>query len=113
QLRESFQALSAEALQRLNEGTQADLTQRQKAIETMVTPLTASLTLVDKHLQSLAQLGTTSQTALTEQIAALGRTQKDLRLETQRLASALQGTNSRGRWGELHLRRVVELAGLV
>jgi DNA recombination protein RmuC len=128
QLRETFQALSAEALHgngqtfltmasealaRLQDGARADLSQRQQALETVVSPLRASLARVDEHVRSLEQLGTQSQAALGQQLSSLTAAQASLQHETTRLSEALRTPASRGRWGELQLRRVVELAGMV
>lgn len=128
QLRDTFQSLSAEALRgngqaflamasetltRVNEGARADLTQRQQVFETVVGPLRESLARVDEHVRSLEQLGTRSQAALGQQMSSLSTAQALLQRETARLSEALRAPISRGRWGELQLRRVVELAGMV
>jgi DNA recombination protein RmuC len=128
QLRDAFQSLSAEALRgngqaflsmasetlaRSHEGVRADFTQRQQAFEAVVSPLRTSLAKVDEHVRSLEQLGAQTQAALGQQMSSLSAAHASLQEETARLAQALRVPSSRGRWGELQLRRVVELAGMV
>jgi len=128
QLRESFQALSADVLRgngqtfldlaretlgHIATGAQVDLAHRQEAIDAVVAPLKASLTEVDGRIRELEAVRAAGAASLGQQIASLGTAQASLQRETARLASALRAPNTRGRWGELQLRRVVELAGMV
>ena len=128
QLRDSFQALSAEALRgngqtflelaretlsSLATGAQTDLAHRQEAIDAVIAPLRASLTEVDGRIRELESVRAAAAASLGQQIASLGTAQASLQRETARLASALRAPNTRGRWGELQLRRVVEFAGMV
>ncbi|MEO0540803.1 MAG: DNA recombination protein RmuC [Cyanobacteria bacterium P01_A01_bin.105] len=128
QLAHTFQALSADALHTNNAAflklaetalgqfqTQAagDLTHRQQAIDNLVQPLQQSLTQVETHLQALETKRTTAYVQLREQIAALSTSQLQLQTETANLAKALRAPTVRGRWGEMQLKRVVEMAGMV
>ncbi|MEL6138475.1 MAG: DNA recombination protein RmuC [Cyanobacteria bacterium J06628_6] len=128
QLTHTFKALSAEALRSNNASflklaetalsqfqTQAsgDLTQRQQAIDSLVQPLQRSLTQVETHLQALENKRTAAYAQLREQITSLSTSQLQLQTETANLAKALRAPTVRGRWGEIQLKRVVEMAGMV
>ncbi len=127
-LRETFKSMSAEALQtnnrsfldlaetRLREAraeTTADIDARRKAIEALVAPLTKVLEQVDHELKDSERRRIESGAALMERIASLDTLGRDLRGETARLVDALKRPGVRGRWGELQLKRVVELAGML
>jgi DNA recombination protein RmuC len=128
QLREAFQALSAEALRRNNQsflelakasmgefqqGAVGDLERRQQAIETLVQPIRASLEQVGAKLAEVERQRIGHYATLTEQVQALAKTQLQLQSETGNLVKALRAPSVRGRWGEIQLRRVVELAGML
>jgi len=127
-LAESFAALSAEALARNNrsfldlanaslgrtqEAAKGDLELRQQAIAEMVAPVRVSLEKVDRKIQELEQARVGAYAGLTEQVRSLLETQSQLRGETGRLVTALRSPSARGRWGEIQLRRVVEMAGML
>jgi len=126
--RDAFQALSADALKRNNEAfltlaetrlrdarTQAatDIDARRKAIEDLLSPMAKTLEQMDRELHDAALAREKSGTQLIEKIAALDGIGRNLRDETKRLTDALKRPGVRGRWGELQLKRVVELAGMV
>jgi DNA recombination protein RmuC len=123
-----FRALSAEALRTSNqeflqlaktqlEGFQrearGDLDQRKQAVEQLVAPLKESLAKVDDHVQSLEVSRQKAYGALTTQVQMLARTQDQLRSETASLVKALRTPAARGRWGEMHLRRALEMTGML
>ncbi len=127
-LREAFEALSAEALRRNNQSflelakaslgefqqaATGDLDKRQTAITEMVKPIRESLEKVDSKLQAVERARGEAYAELREQVRALGTTQQHLQSETANLVKALRTPNVRGRWGEIQLRRVVELAGML
>jgi len=124
----SFKALSAEALQssmaQLAEfsrsqlqATQAEakgeLEQRQHAVEKLVAPLKEQLGRVDGQLLALDQERRESRGRLEAQLRTLAETGERLRTETGALVTALRKPNARGQWGQMQLRNVVELAGMV
>jgi DNA recombination protein RmuC len=127
-LREAFGSLSAEALARNNQqfldlarselaraqgDASGDLEARRQAIAELVRPLADSLGKVQTRLQELESARAASQGALGEQLRTLGEANEKLRVETGALVAALRQPQARGRWGELQLRRVVEMAGMV
>jgi DNA recombination protein RmuC len=124
----SFKALSAEALQanmaqltQLARGqlqavqaeAKGDLDQRRKEVELLVAPLREQLGRVDAHLESLDRERRESRGRLEAQLRTLAETQEKLRTETGALVTALRKPNARGQWGQMQLRNVVELAGMV
>ncbi|MDP8225382.1 MAG: DNA recombination protein RmuC [Candidatus Lernaella stagnicola] len=110
---ESFLQLATQSLQKFQQGAQSDLEKRQQAIDELVKPLKESLTNVDSKLVALDKARAASQSSLTEQLQQLGRQQGELREQTSKLVNALRTPVVRGRWGEIQLRRVVEMAGMV
>jgi len=126
--RTTFKALSAEALnsnnsafvtlakstlEKFQEGAKGDLEGRQKAIDQLVKPLQESLTKVDTRIQQLEQSRQNAYGRLDEQLKQLMETQRTLKHETDNLVKALRAPTVRGRWGEIQLRRVVEMAGML
>ncbi|MEM1309750.1 MAG: DNA recombination protein RmuC [Cyanobacteria bacterium P01_H01_bin.153] len=127
-LTDTFKALSAEALQqnsrsfmqlaetllaKFQSQAQGDLGQRQAAIAALVTPLQTSLQHVRSHLQDLETARTAAYSTLTEQVKSLAVAQTQLQGETANLVKALRSPTVRGRWGEIQLQRVVEIAGML
>ena len=113
-----FDALAADALRKNNESflelASAKLGQKEQAVEHLVAPIKESLLKVDGKLQELEVARKGAYSSLAEQVRQLGETQKELRSETGNLVSALRDRpNVRGRWGEIQLRRVVEMAGMI
>jgi DNA recombination protein RmuC len=110
----SFLELAKSQLEQLQLRTTSDLEQRKQAVEHLVAPLKESLTKVDGKLQELEVARTRAYSELSVQVRQLAETQKELRSETGNLVSALRDRpNVRGRWGEIQLRRVVEMAGML
>ncbi|MGH3869975.1 MAG: DNA recombination protein RmuC [Pseudonocardiaceae bacterium] len=132
QLKDSFQALSAEALSRNNEAfvqlaearltkvtaalsakSDGDATQRQQAIEALLGPVTQTLHRLDGQLRTVEKEREAAYAGLREQVGAMHRTSEQLQSETRQLVNALRAPQVRGRWGELQLERIVQLAGMV
>jgi len=127
-LADTFKALSAEALQtnnqafldlakttldRTQDAARGDLILRQQAIAELVRPVRESLEQVGVKIQQMETARTGAYAGLSEQVRGLLETQAQLRAETSRLATALRAPGVRGRWGEIQLKRVVELAGML
>ena len=128
ELRESFQALSGEALKHNNEAflklaavsfetlhvkAEGDLAQRHQAIDALVQPLHESLRRYDEQLRLLEQSRQSAYGGLDQHLKSLAESQQRLQQETGNLVKALRAPTIRGQWGELTLKRVAELAGMV
>ncbi len=110
---EAFLELARDVLERHRARATDDLEARSRAIESLVRPLGESLAQVDARIRDLERVRAQAYGTLTEQVASLAETQRALRDETANLSRALRQPAVRGRWGELTLRRVVEMAGMV
>lgn len=105
-MKNEFKAMSYEALERNGK-------QFMNLADTTLQPLKESMKLLDEHQREIEKRREGAYSALFKQIEGLIHSEKELRLETTRLAQALKSPQTRGSWGEVHLRRVVELAGLM
>jgi DNA recombination protein RmuC len=114
---EDFLALATERLGAVRKETSAELAARQeaqqKAIEGMVAPVRASLEKVDEQVRAMERERGNAYGALHQQMRTISETQEKLREATGSLVGALKAPAVRGRWGEIQLRRVVELAGML
>lgn len=112
ELEERFRGLAAEAMRLTQEQflrmANEKLADREKAIQGIVAPVRESLEKVEKGLTGLE----TQRAAIKEHVEHLAAAQAGLQRETGRLAEALKSSTTRGRWGEVQLQRVVELAGM-
>jgi DNA recombination protein RmuC len=127
-LREAFQALAGEALKQSSESflslaktrfdqsrgeAQGDLDARKKEVEQLVQPLRDTLVKLDAKVGELEGKRERAYGQISTQVEQLVSSQQSLQKETQNLVRALRAPAVRGRWGELQLRRVVELAGML
>ncbi len=109
----SFIQLAQENLKRFQSEAKGDLEARQKAVADLVAPVRDSLSKVDAQIQQMEIARGEAYGDLKRQVQSLIITQKELQSETGNLVRALRTPNVRGRWGEIQLRRVVEIAGML
>ncbi len=109
----SFLQIAQETLKRFQTEAKSDLDARQKAVSDLVTPVRESLNKVDAQIQEMEVARGQAYGDLKAQVQSLITTQKELQSETGNLVRALRTPNVRGRWGEIQLRRVVEIAGML
>jgi len=107
QFTDTFKALAADALSRNNDEF------LKRAGESLVKPIRESLDKVDTKIVALEKARTEAYGSLSEQLKGLASTSATLQSETTKLSRSLRSTSTAGRWGELQLQRVVELAGMV
>ncbi len=127
-LSDAFKALSSEALQKNNaafldlanatlekfqEGARSDLDKRQVAIDEMVKPVRETLQKFDTKIGEIEKSRVEAYGGLSQQVRGLAESQITLQREASNLVKALGTPRIRGRWGELQLRRVIELAGML
>jgi DNA recombination protein RmuC len=127
-LREAFQAMGAEALRQnsesflmlartslseMQQSTSSDLELRQQAISELVSPIRETLEKMDGTIQKVEMARVGSYESLIEQLRAMSESQRELTGRTKQLGDALRSPNVRGRWGEMQLKRVCEMAGML
>jgi DNA recombination protein RmuC len=110
---QSFLHLAKSALETFQEGARGDLERRQQAIGELVKPLRESLDKVDQKIQEIETARAVAYSGLADHLKTLAGAQASLERETTRLVGALRNPGTRGRWGEIQLQRVVEMAGMV
>jgi DNA recombination protein RmuC len=126
-LSDAFKALSADALQRNNQTflelarqafqnllseAKGELGRKEQAVEALVRPLSEALQRYEGYVKSLEENRQKAYGGLLEQLRALTSVSEELRRETHQLMTAFRTPQVRGKWGELTLRRVAELAGM-
>ena len=127
-LQDSFKALSAEALSKNNksfldlakttlekyqEGAKGDLEKRQQAISKTVEPVGEALKLFNERVAKIEERRTATDAGLREKLKQLAESQLRLDRTTSSLVKALRAPQVRGQWGELQLKRTVEMAGML
>jgi DNA recombination protein RmuC len=110
---DAFLQLAKQALEKYQETAKGDLEKRSQAIGELVKPIRESLDKVDVKIKDLEKARIEAYQEIKGQIRTLTETEKELRTETGNLVKALRAPQVRGRWGEMQLRRVVEIAGMI
>jgi DNA recombination protein RmuC len=128
QLREAFQALAATTLKHttdeflkladqkignVHREAAIDLTRRQQELGTLVSPIKDTLQQVDAKLKEVEKSRVDDSANMRSLLGLVGHTQQQLQQETQNLVRALRSPGVRGQWGEVQLRKVVELSGML
>jgi len=110
---ERFLELVSERFKQHKSTAEEDLTKRQTAINELVKPLNEKLGKFDQRINEIEKARNEAYGAIKTQVLALTESQKTLGQETRRLVQALRAPKTRGRWGEMQLRQVFEMAGMV
>jgi DNA recombination protein RmuC len=110
---ENFLRLAEQNLGAQQEKARHEFGEREKAVENMVKPIQKSLEAAQKQIAELEKSRSEAYGSIRTQLEAMQESQKSLRQETHNLVNALRRPEVRGRWGEITLRRLVELAGMV
>ena len=110
---ESFLRLAEQNLGTQQERAKRELSEREQAVENLVKPIREALDASQKQISELEKSRSEAYGSIRTQLEAMQLSQKSLKQETQNLVNALRRPEVRGRWGEITLRRLVELAGMV
>jgi len=110
---DNFLKLANAVLQKYQTQATGDLAQKELAVKNLVEPIAQSLSGMNQQIQALEKSRSEAYGTLTAQVSSLLDTQKALQVETGNLVKALREPQARGRWGELQLHRVLELAGML
>lgn len=128
QLGDSFNALAAEALKhnsgeflklasenfkQLQQQSQHSLEQKEKAVENLVNPIRETLEKTERQIREMEKERQTAYGSLNKHLESMAETQRILQTETRNLVQALRRPEVRGQWGEMTLKRLAELAGMV
>jgi DNA recombination protein RmuC len=109
----NFLDLAKATLERQQSEAKGELEKREKAVETLVKPIADSLKQVDEQVRALEEKRAHAYGTLSTQVESMLKTQQALQAETGNLVKALREPQARGRWGEVQLRRVIEMAGML
>ena len=110
---ESFLQLAQATLSKYQEGAKLDLEQKRKDVETVIKPIAESLEKVNTQIAELEKVRRQDYGGLTQHLETLRAHAEALSSETRNLGNALRKPIVRGRWGEIQLERVVEMAGML
>ncbi len=109
---QTFLDLAKTTLSKYMEAAKSDFNVRSKEVKNIVVPIKDSLDRYDQHIQAMERSREKAYGGLSQQVVSLVETQQTLQKETGNLVKALRVPHVRGRWGEITLKRVAELAGM-
>jgi DNA recombination protein RmuC len=110
---EQFLSRTREQLSALLDQLRGDWSTQKEELKGLVSPLKESLTTLDTQIHSLEEKREGAYKSIEQQIRGLGEAQIQLQSTTTTLTQAMKSSTARGRWGELQLRRIAELSGMV
>lgn len=108
-----FLEMAQEGFKNQRETSQVEMDKRKEAVEALVKPVAETLDKLQINLNAIENTREGAYQALREQVGAIIQSQTGLQKETARLVQALRTPTGRGQWGELQLKKVVEMAGMV
>jgi DNA recombination protein RmuC len=111
--REDFLALAQRELEKKQIEAKGELEKREQAVKSLVDPINKNLDEVRKQIQEVEKERKETAGGLNEQLKRFSEDQEKLRSETAQLVTALRKPSVRGQWGEMQLKRVVEMAGML
>lgn len=109
----AFLALAQSVFEKTQQAMQHDITLKHQSLESLLKPVGTALSQMGEQMQHLEKSRIDAYSGLKQQVQDLLTSQKELRGETTQLVRALKAPAARGRWGEIQLRRVVEMAGMI
>lgn len=109
----AFLELANEKFEHLRVSANGDLQKREDAISGLVNPIKEGLKQFDSRMEEMEKGRAAQMSSVTDLIQNLAEANQQTRIETHHLVSALKSPNVRGQWGEMQLRRTIELAGMV
>lgn len=110
---DTFLKLAEQNLETRQARAESDLEKREKAVEQLVKPIKDALQASHQQISALEKARSEAYGGIKSQLESMQLNQKSLAQETQNLVKALRRPEVRGQWGEITLRRLVELAGMV
>ncbi len=108
-----FLRLAQENLKQFHIQAQGELAQREKAVENLVKPIREALEKTEKQIQEVEKTRAEAYGSLTKHLESMAEAHRTLQGETRNLVQALRRPEVRGQWGEMTLKRLAELAGMV
>jgi len=110
---EQFLKLANATFEKLKEGAKGELDVKQEAISNMVKPINEGLKQFNERISDIEKRRVAQLSGISELVQSLMKAHEETRLETHNLASALKAPSVRGQWGEIHLRRTIEISGMI
>lgn len=110
---QTFIQLAEQTFKRLQSDAKGELEQKGKAVDDLIKPIKAALEKTEQQIHSIEKERKEAYGSLRQYMDSMIKTQESLQSETRNLVKALRRPEVRGQWGELTLKRLVELAGMV